>query len=311
MTMKIDDLSIFGEYGQAENRLTVALLQILKIGGEPLIRYFAEEIGFTIPSSEIDIFSQVKGDGCVPDGLLESRFTFSLVIESKVKSGIPPKQLASLVKDRAKRGDHATLLYLTPHEEIPGELAGKPCRWANWIKVRDVLQSYLDKPEIEERDLLEFLVDQFDTFAGNLHVLEKNWAPPESRVLVVPAADARGIARQFEVYVCQNKRRFKPCKWIAFYAHGEIDTIADIAKPPEDDVLLPQHPELAGVTKVAPNLGVPRRVIRLRNVRSIGPIKNDLKDKNGKATAWVQNKRYTTIESIEKAKFTSELECGK
>jgi hypothetical protein len=49
MGTNIDELSIFGEYGAEENRLTVALLQILKVGDEPLIRYFGERVGFPLP----------------------------------------------------------------------------------------------------------------------------------------------------------------------------------------------------------------------------------------------------------------------
>ncbi len=38
MARSINEVSIFGEYKQSENRLTAAFLQILKIGGEELIR---------------------------------------------------------------------------------------------------------------------------------------------------------------------------------------------------------------------------------------------------------------------------------
>ena len=68
MARNISEVSIFGEYKQPENRLTAAFLQILKIGGEPLIREVAHRIGFSIPSSEIDIFTQVKEEASVPDG---------------------------------------------------------------------------------------------------------------------------------------------------------------------------------------------------------------------------------------------------
>ena len=304
---KIGDLSIFGEYGQAENRLTVALLQILKTGGEPLVRHFAEGVGFNIPSSEIDILSQPQGKNCTPDGLLESAFSFSLVIESKIKkNAVNRRQLAALIKDRAQRGPNTTLLYLTPDDPKPKALEGKACRWANWRKVLDVLREYLDKPDIDNRELLEFLIGEFDTFVGNLGVII-DWPPDPSRVLVVPAKNARGVAREFRVYKCQNRRTFQPCGWIAFYAHGEIDTLAEIATAPEDDVIIAGHPELGRLARLMPNPEEPCRVIRLKNVETIGAIKNDLKDASGKATAWVQNQRYTTIERLRNARLTSEL----
>lgn len=308
MTKRIDELSIFGEYGQAENRLTVALLQILKVGAEPLIRHFAEGLGFDIPSNEIDIFSQVAARNCTPDGLLESRFSFSLVIESKVKlNAVNQKQLDALLDDCSRRGPSTTLLYLTPDEAIPKILKGKECKWANWIKVRDVLQSFLVKPEIDNRELLEFLIDQFDTFASNLDVLEQGWDPDSGAVLVVPARNARGMAQRYSVYVCQNRRSFKPCGWIAFYANGQIDTIAEIASPPEDDVILTERSDLSDLAQHHPNRTKPCHLVQLKNIRAIGPIKNDMLDKNGNIAAWVQNQRYTTIDKIEKAAVTSGL----
>ncbi len=305
---KIDELSIFGEYGKPENRLTVALLQVLKVGSEPLIRHFAERLSFDIPSSEIAIYSQVKGQGCTPDGLLESRFTFSIVIESKLqRNAIQRKQLEALVSDRVSRAPNAVLLYLTPDESAPEALIDRPCVWANWKSVRDAFDSFLDKREVEDRELLAFLIDQFATFAGNLGVLETTWDPDDSRVLVVPAKHARSEARHFLVYACQNRRSFKPFKWIAFYAQGEIDTIAEVIAAPEDDVLLAERPEFAELAEVVRDPTNPCRVLRLSKVRSVGPIKNDLKDRNGKPAAWVQNQRYTTSDRIEKARVTSEL----
>jgi len=43
-TMKIEDISIFGEYKQAENRVTAAFLQICKIGGEDFIRFLTNQL---------------------------------------------------------------------------------------------------------------------------------------------------------------------------------------------------------------------------------------------------------------------------
>ncbi len=70
--MKIEDISIFGEYEQAENRVTAAFLQICKIGGEDFIRYLTNQLNIQLPCSEIEIHTQVKGKETIPDGLLES-----------------------------------------------------------------------------------------------------------------------------------------------------------------------------------------------------------------------------------------------
>ena len=81
--MKIEDISIFGEYKQAVNRVTAAFLQICKVGGEDFIRFLTNQLNIQLPSSEIEIQSQVKGMATVPDGLLESNFSFKLYVEWK------------------------------------------------------------------------------------------------------------------------------------------------------------------------------------------------------------------------------------
>ena len=73
MPKNIEDLSVFREYKQVENRVTAALLQIFKVGGEPLMRDVLSEIGIKLPSSEIEIFSQHKEPESIPDGYLESK----------------------------------------------------------------------------------------------------------------------------------------------------------------------------------------------------------------------------------------------
>ena len=118
MARNISEVSIFGEYKQPENRLTAAFLQILKIGGEPLIREVAHRIGFSIPSSEIDIFTQVKEEASVPDGQLECNFTFCLYIESKVGKFTNGEQLSNHLKlVQAER--NRNLLYITGDDVRP------------------------------------------------------------------------------------------------------------------------------------------------------------------------------------------------
>jgi hypothetical protein len=310
MAKSIDAQSIFGEYEAKENRLTVALLQILKIGGEPLIRYFAEGVGFGLPSSEIGISTQVGGENSVLDGLLESDFRFRLLIESKIKpNSVNARQLKAHLSHRKAQGENSILLYLTPDARRPPALTDESVAWANWVRVRDILNDYRQKSDVDQADVLNFLVDQFERFAGNLQILEP-WqldSEAQPRVLVVPARDARGTALRHQVYLCQNRRTFKPSRWIAFYAFGQIDTLAEIDGPPEDDVEMTKRNDLMELAKTQPEPETPRRLIRLKNVEQIGPITNDVRNQTGKAGAWVQGQRYTTIDKIRKARFTSEL----
>lgn len=51
-----------------------------------------------------------------------------------------------------------------------------------------------------------------------------------------------------------------------------------------------------------------RTIFRLREVRAVGPVANDKRDKNDRPTAWTQSHRYTTIDRLLKARRTSELD---
>ena len=309
----IDQYSVFGEYKAGENRLTVALLQILKMGGEPLVRYFAGEVGFALPSSEIGIFTQVKTLESVLDGLLQSNFSFRLLIESKIVPGtVRVDQQDAHLGHVAKLPENSVLLYLTPDGDRPSALPAGVA-WANWIQVRDALKAYRDKTEIDEAEVLSFLIDQFELFASNLGVLD-SWGArvpqgpdAQERVLIVPARDARGVARKHQVYICQNGRSFKPSRWIAFYAFGQIDTLAEVDGVPEDNVVLTSRPELSELAKTENDPASPRRLIRLKNVEDVGPIRNDLLDKSGDRTAWVMRQRYTTVGKLRAARTTKDL----
>lgn len=136
------------------------------------------------------------------------------------------------------------------------------------------------------------------------------WNPDDSRVLVVGAGRAaREQATRFKVYQCQNRRSFQPCRWIAFYAKGRIDTLATVEGLPADDVIIADRPDLAELVSTMGSVDPhePRSLFRLRDVVEIGPILNDQHDKNGRRIAWVQGQRYTTIDKLRAAKHTSDL----
>ena len=83
----ITNQSIFVHYKSEENMVTAALLHILKLGGEELINFILDARTQTLPSSEIAVLSQVKGNGSVPDALLTANYSFKLIIESKITTG--------------------------------------------------------------------------------------------------------------------------------------------------------------------------------------------------------------------------------
>ncbi len=134
--------------------------------------------------------------------------------------------------------------------------------------------------------------------------LRDPWNPDQQAVLIVPAGrGARKQAWYCRAYHCQNRRPLRPCRWIAFYSDREIDTLAEVDGPPEDDVVMttrPEYAELAALTRSNGNPDEPHTLIRLHKPEKIGPVKNA----RGES---FQNYRYTTLQALRSARFTHEL----
>jgi len=173
VSRNIAELSVFGEYRQVENRITAALLHIFKVGGEPLMRDVLSEIGVKLPSSDIEIFCQHKENESIPDGHLESNFSFRLLIESKInKGGAINKQQLDNHKSTIRRDHNDFLLYITTHDEKPKELDN--IAWTNWLKLQTRLENYTSGQNSGE--LLEFLISNFRTLLENQDLLSQSWS---------------------------------------------------------------------------------------------------------------------------------------
>jgi hypothetical protein len=306
--MKIEDISIFGEYKQAENRVTAAFLQICKVGGEELIRFLTNQLKIQLPSSEISIHSQVKGNESVPDGLLKSNFSFNLYVESKIKTNsINTKQLDGHRKQIKNNTDF--LLYLTPDEDRPKIL--EDTHWANWLTVVNIFNDYLQSSKSDNKQLLEFLVEHFNTLLDNLNLLGSKWNLSNDNVLILAGSWAEGVALNYNYYICQNKRSFRPARYIAFYNNNQIRYIFEVLKSPEDDVDLSNDSKYTNYIKQAePNYSPKdlRKVFTLKYIQNIGPIINDNTDKNGRPCPYTYGQpRYSTIDKLNNATRTSQL----
>ena len=123
---KIENHSIFGSYSQNENRVTAALLQILKVGGTEFISDFIgsiEEVEF--PSKEISITTQTGEENNIYDGLLECDFSFRIFIESKIGNNkVDEKQLNGLIKN-AQLHPRTYIIYITSDSRKPHKLEEK------------------------------------------------------------------------------------------------------------------------------------------------------------------------------------------
>ncbi len=305
--MKIEDISIFGEYKQAENRVTAAFLQVCKVGGEDLIRFVTNQLNIQLPSSEIEIHSQVKGTGSEPDGLLESNFSFKLYVESKIKPNtVNATQLANHQNQIINPNDF--LLYLTPDEIKPPPLG--QTHWANWKQIITTFNDYLQTSQSDNKQLLEFLVEHFNTLLDNLNLLGYTWDLNNDNVIVVAGSWAEGIALNFNYYICQNKRTFKPSRYLAFYNSNQIRHVFEIIQQPTDDINLSNHPEFNNyIQQAEPNYnGELRKVFKLKLAQTIEPVINDTIDKNGNPCSYTYGQpRYTTLQILQASTRTSQL----
>jgi hypothetical protein len=305
--MKIEDISIFGEYKQAENRVTAAFLQICKVGGEDFVRFVTNQLNIQLPSSEIQIQSQAKGSGTVPDGLLESNFSFRLYVESKIKPNtVNVTQLIGHKKQIVNSNDF--LLYLTPDDTKPTIL--EQTNWANWLQIINIFNDYLQTSQSENKQLMEFLVEHFNTLLDNLNLLGYTWDLNNENVIVVAGSWAEGVALNYNYYICQNKRSFKSARYLAFYNNNQIRHVFEIVKAPENDIDLSQRQEFATyIQQVEPSYsGELRKVFMLTNVQHIRPVINDNIDKNGNPCPYTYGQpRYTKLKVIQSSTRTSEL----
>jgi len=305
--MKIEDISIFGEYKQTENRVTAAFLQICKVGGEDFVRFLSNQLNIQLPSSEIEIQSQVKGKETVHDGLLESNFSFKLYVESKIEpNSIKAKQLIGHQAQIVNPNDF--LLYLTPDDNKPDMLGAT--HWANWLQIITIFNDYLQTSQSDNKQLLEFLVENFNTLLGNLNLLGYTWDLNNDNVIVVAGSWAEGIALNYNYYICQNKRSFKPARYISFYNNNQIRHVFEIIKTPEDGVDLSSRTEFAAYISKAESgyADELKKVFTLKYVQSVGPIINDNIDKNGNPCPYTYGQpRYTNLKILQTATRTSQL----
>jgi len=307
---RIEDISIFGEYQKKENRVTASFLQICKAGGEDLIRFLSNTLGMPLPSSEIDIFSQPTGEesDSVPDGLLKSDFSFRIYVESKIaEKSINVPQLNEHLKELKTKFDF--LLYLTPDEEKPHEL-GENVYWANWINIINTFNDYLQNTQSDNSQLLEFLIEHFNTLLDNLHLIGYSWDLDNENVIVLAGSFAEGVAMNYKYYICQNKRTFRPASYLAFYNSNQIRYYFKILESPSDNVVLTNHPEIKTfIHTLDPEYaGDPQKVFKLSEPVDIGPIINDKIDKNGNPCPFTYGQpRYTKLSILQTAIRTSQL----
>ena len=321
MAKNISSQAIFGEYKNAEDKVTAALLQVLHYGGQDIICSIFD--GIDLPSNEIYVAPQVKEDESRPDGLISCDCRYKIYIESKIVPNAlnNPHGKTQIEKNKAlfSPNDAIWVVYVTPDKMIPNELNGvSEIIWTNWQTIVEKLKDY------ETSDnLVKFLIEQFCLFVD--HIVFRNSgmvsnsvityseeieSGKDKRVIIVGGAWGEDVALKYGFYACQEGRYFHPSKYMAFYHKNRIENLFEIEETPIESIYL--TPDLVGdeyLKTKEPNYDKkPRKFFKLRHVKQFSPvIVNDTLDKNGKPCAFTYNQRYTTYDAIMKASKTSEL----
>ena len=320
----IEDISIFGDYKQAENRITSALLHIFNVGGEELIRFLVnEKLNKIFPSSKIEISAQEKEISSVPDGKLKCSFKFEIFIESKITETIDETQLKNHLKLIDGKEENI-LLYITKHKEKP-KLLAEEVSWSNWNQMLEWINEYIENEGIEEGELLNYLFDNFEKLLRNTNATTEKWDAGSNKRVVIFAGGVWGedVAKNCKLYFCQYDRSIRPSGYIGFYSKGRIKHCYEINEAPKKDQQLLDYPKLVDYFKTNGFIDDDEKLLNsefpwierphIHQVFKLGPainintIKNVEKDKNLKPIAYAQGQRYTTYNKIIKAKDTSEL----
>lgn len=296
----ITNKSIFGEYKHPEDRVTAALLHIFRIGGPDLMSFVFDDFDIDL---DAEVNTQVKKKKSRPDGELKANY--HLFIESKVKPWTESlehnveqfKNHQELLKDGFTK-----LLYITIEDTCPEEI--KQTRhpqiyWMNWKMILKKLREY--NPSFN-KDVIGFLVDQFDLLIDNVVVSKNDGTTNDNRVAIVGGRFAEEIAMQYGFYACQAGRKFRPSRYLAFYFNKRISHVFEIQEGPIQVKSLKEVAGKMGGYQFLPGDDNPHTFMKLgKEVTIAHEIEHD------SSVPYVRRQRYTTIEKIKKARITDDL----
>ncbi len=324
MSQPITNISVFGEYKNAEDRVTAALLKIFQVGGSPVIHAVFSNI-LDLPSSESTIISQYFAGNSRPDGKISCNCNYEIIIESKVvQNAIRQNQLEAHRSYSCSVSSY--LVYITPDTTCPEALSSYGVSWISWSEVLSRLLEIASSQAVDA--VLLFLIGEFKILLEHILIAAKNRIPvselqepnlekilqeeASKRVIIVGGHKGESVAKEYEFYVCQPHRFFLPAKYIAFYHQNRIKYLFEIVGEPIEEVDIKSIDAVSNTdyfTKVEPNYnGEMRKYMKLKLGKEFKhEIRNNKKDHNGNSCAFLQKQTYTTYDKITKARHTSDL----
>lgn len=320
---------LFATYHQAENIVTatfLAVLQRLSLANiDRILGALLSDTGFSLVTFD----NQPKGTQSVPDARISTGA--AIWMETKIyPDAVSINQVRNHLKAlNLKAGER--LLLLTPDDNQPANLPDGVI-WSNFETLAGAVEDILSDGEEPPSEREAFLLREFIRMLRQRGLIGAN----KPRVMVIGANRAWPMYQDLGIYRCsvsKPMRSLKATDYLGFYAGGEIKPrvpqfIAEI-----ESLDLRREAEIEALTDTALKEraeGLRNKVNELRQwhhfdnplrimflsgpedpetVKLGKPIVNDKKDKNGKAAPFTYGQpRYVTLESLQAATKTSELE---
>lgn len=269
----------------------------------------------------------------IPDAEISG--DFKILIETKFSPNkVSVEQIEKHLKIIGNKPNYY-LIILTPDKEVSGNIKSLVRDQVIWVSFND-LNNVIDGL-FEEEDSLISEKEAFLLRNYKYMLLEEGLIYDENDVLVIPARFAWKEYEDTSSYICQANRTFRKTDYMAFYRDGVIQEyvpriikvfdsvlfMSDGTYKINNDELNVETEEgfkkelkeialyMSNTKKIQDNeqhkvilLSAKKddKTIKLKNV-----IPNDLIDKNGNKTAFVQGQRYVSLQKLLNSKTTTEL----
>lgn len=318
---------LFATYHQAENIVTatfLAVLQRLSLANiDRILGALLGDTGFNLVTFD----NQHRGTQSVPDAWIGTGA--SIWMETKIyPDAVDLHQLRNHRK-ALKAGER--LLLLTPDDSQPANLP-EGVIWSNFDTLAGAVEDILSDGEEPPSEREAFLLREFIRMLRQRGLIDAN----KPRVMVIGANRAWPMYQDLGIYRCsvsKPMRALKATDYLGFYAGGEIKPLVPRFIAEIESLDLRREAEIEAITDTALKglaEGLRNKVNELRQwphfdntlkimflsgpgdpeTENLGkPIVNDKKDKNGKPAPFTYGQpRYVTLESLQAATKTSELE---
>lgn len=321
-------IPLFSTYKQAENIVTDTFLAVLqRLSLANIDRILGALLGDT-DFSLVTFDNQPKGTQSVPDARISTGA--AIWIETKIVSNaVKLPQLRNHRKAvNLKAGER--LLLLTPDDDQPANLP-EWVSWSNFDTLAGAAEDILSDGEEPPSEREAFLLREFIRMLRQRRLI----ATDESKVVVVAANQGWPMYQDLGIYRCKVDRPMRSLKatdYLGFYAGGKIQPLVPRFIDEVKKLDLRRDEEIQALTDPALKErveGLREKVSELQQWHEFGdhfrimflsgpedaetvklekPVVNDEKYKNGKTAPFALGTRYVTLESLQTAAKTSELE---